>query len=146
VAAGLVLAGLVAVILAPAVAHLPVAEDRARGVDYLDARSWLDETFTVMDPDATIISWWAYSTPLWYGTIVEGRRPDIRIVDDRTRLDQDLGEIADVIRADLGKRPVYVVRRGQLIQELEDRFVLEQVTSDPGATIFRVVGTKAAGG
>jgi multisubunit Na+/H+ antiporter MnhB subunit len=145
VAAGLVLAALVAAILAPALARLPVAEDRARGVEYLDARSWLDGALAVMDPNATVISWWAYSTPLWYGTIVQGRRPDLRIVDDRTRLDQDLGEVADVIRANLGKRPVYVVRRGQQIQDLEDQFVLEQVTSDPGATIYRVVGAKAAG-
>jgi hypothetical protein len=145
VAGVLVLAGLVAAMLAPAFARLPVAEERARGVGYLDARSWLDGALAVLDPNATVVSWWAYSTPLWYATIVQGRRPDIRIVDDRTRLDQDLGEVADVIRADLGKRPVYVVRRGQQIQDLEDQFVLEQVTSDPGATIYRVVGAKAAG-
>ena len=29
-------------------------------------------------PDAVVISWWSYSTPLWYGQLVEGRRPDIR--------------------------------------------------------------------
>ena len=98
-----------------------------------------------MDPNATVISWWAYSTPLWYGTIVQGRRPDLRIVDDRTRLDQDLGEVSDVIRADLGKRPVYVLRQGQQIRELEDEFVLELVMADPGAPIYRVVGTRAAG-
>ena len=145
VAAGLVLAGVVAVLLAPALARLPVAEERARSVDYLDARSWLDGAFAVMDPNATVISWWAYSTPLWYGTIVQGRRPDLRIVDDRTRLDQDLGEVSDVIRADLGKRPVYVLRQGQQIRELEDEFVLELVMADPGAPIYRVVGTRAAG-
>ena len=39
-----------------------------------------------------VVSWWSYSTPLWYAQIVEGRRPDIFIVDDRTRLDQGLGQ------------------------------------------------------
>jgi hypothetical protein len=145
VAAGLVLAGLVAALLAPALARLPVAEDRAQAVGYLDARSWLDGALEVVEPDATVISWWAYSTPLWYGTIVEGRRPDIRIVDDRTRLDQDLGEVADVIRADLGTRPVYVLRPRREIRDLEDQFVLEEVMADPGAPIYRVVGVRGAG-
>ena len=43
---------------------------------------------------ASSISWWSYSTPLWYAQRVEGRRPDIVIVDDRTRLDENLGSIA----------------------------------------------------
>ena len=42
---------------------------------------------------------------------VEGRRPDIFIVDDRTRLDQGLGGLTDVIDANLGRRPVYVMRQ-----------------------------------
>ena len=46
-----------------------------------------------------IVSWWSYSTPLWYAQHVEGRRPDIDIVDDRTRLDENLGGLADVIDA-----------------------------------------------
>jgi glycosyltransferase involved in cell wall biosynthesis len=30
--------------------------------------------------------------PLWYAQLVEGRRPEIAIIDDRTRLDEQLGE------------------------------------------------------
>ena len=63
-----------------------------------------------MEPDAAIVSWWSYSTPLWYAQRVEGRRPDIAIIDDRTRLDENLGSLTDVIDANLGKRPVYVIR------------------------------------
>ena len=77
-----------------------------RRPDWLDAI--LDER--VAGRDAVIVSWWSYSTPLWYAQHVEGRRPDIRIVDDRTRLDEDLGEIADVIDANLGRRPVIVIQ------------------------------------
>ena len=145
VAGTLVLAGLVAAIIAPALARLPVAEERARSVAYLDARSWLGDALTAFQPDATVISWWAYSTPLWYGTIVQGRRPDLRIVDDRTLLDQGLGEVADVIRADLGKRPVYVIRPGDQIRALEDEFVLEQVLLAGGGSVYRVIGLRASG-
>lgn len=53
---------------------------------------------------------WSYSTPLWYAQRVEGRRPDLVIIDDRTRLDEGMGDIADVIDAHLGTSPVYVIR------------------------------------
>ena len=52
-----------------------------------------------------IVSWWSYSTPLWYAQVVEGRRPDIYIIDDRTRLDLNLGDVYDVIDALLPTRP-----------------------------------------
>ncbi|HEY8438109.1 MAG TPA: hypothetical protein VIK65_05795, partial [Candidatus Limnocylindrales bacterium] len=58
------------------------------------------------------VSWWSYSTPLWYATIVDGRRPDITIIDDRTRLDQNLGELDQVIARFLPTRPVYLIRNG----------------------------------
>ena len=35
---------------------------------------------------------------------------DVSIVDDRTRLDENLGDVVDVIDAQFGKRPVYLVR------------------------------------
>ena len=28
---------------------------------------WLDEAFDAMDPNALVLSWWSYSTPMWYG-------------------------------------------------------------------------------
>jgi glycosyltransferase involved in cell wall biosynthesis len=56
-------------------------------------------------PNAVIVSWWSFSTPLWYVQRVEQRRPDITIADDRTRLDEHLGDIPDVIDAQLGRKP-----------------------------------------
>ena len=60
--------------------------------------------------DAVFVSWWSDSTTLWYGQKVEGLRPDVYIVDDRTRLDDNLGEVWDVIDRFLGKRPVFLDR------------------------------------
>ena len=69
----------------------------------------MDRRAGAWSPTRVVVSWWSYSTPLWYAQLVEGRRPDVAIVDDRTRLDQDLGDVNDVIDANLG-RPVYLIR------------------------------------
>jgi Protein O-mannosyl-transferase TMEM260-like len=100
---------------------------------------WLDEAFTEFQPDAVVVSWWSYSTPLWYGQLIEGRRPDVWVVDDRTRLDLNLGEVDDVIDAWLGKRPVYVMRvTGSDIQTLAHRYAIEPV-GRPG-NLYLVTG------
>ena len=79
-----------------------------------------------MPDDAVIVSWWSYSTPLWYAQLVEGRRPDIDIIDDRTRLDRNLGDIYDVIDANLPTRPVYVIRiEPDEIVGLRERYELD---------------------
>jgi transmembrane protein TMEM260 (protein O-mannosyltransferase) len=101
---------LAAVLLAPTVADIPV---RFRTIDRSRDRSapaWVDRALDVMAPDAVIVSWWSYSTALWYAQLVQGRRPNILIIDDRTRLDDNLGGITDVIDRYLPTRPVYVIR------------------------------------
>ena len=100
---------------------------------------WLDEAFTAFEPNAVVISWWSYSTPLWYGQLVEGRRPDVWIVDDRTMLDLGMTEIGQVIEANLGKRPVYVIRvKESEVQALTNRYTIEPV-GRPG-NLYRVTG------
>jgi hypothetical protein len=103
------------------------------------APEWLDQALTAMDESAVVISWWSYSTPLWYGTLVEGRRPDITIVDDRTRLDEHLGDVRDVIEANIDTRPVYLIRitEGE-VDALRDRYAIEPV-GEPG-NLFHVTG------
>ncbi len=74
------------------------------------ARDWSRWALATVGRDAVIVSWWSYSTPLWYRTLVLGERPDVRVIDDRDRLDDGLGSVDAVIRANLGTRPVYLVR------------------------------------
>jgi hypothetical protein len=88
---------------------------RAESVDDstdVAAQRWTDEVLGILQPNAVVVSWWSYSTPLWYATIVDHRRPDITIVDDRNRLDQNLGELDQVIARFLPTRPVYLIRNG----------------------------------
>jgi hypothetical protein len=132
----------VAILLPTAVA----LQTRWRAVDrsstvWVDA--WLDQAFTAMEPNALVLSWWSYSTPMWYGQLVEHRRPDISIVDDRTRLDEDLGSITDVIEANLDTRPVYLILASPSeIEALRSRYVIEQV-GQPG-NLYRVTGRQEA--
>ena len=105
--------------------------------------AWVDTALEVMARDAVVVSWWSYSTPLWYAQHVEGRRPDIWIVDDRTRLDEDLGDIYDVIDANLPDRPVYVIRDDpREIDELAARYELEPVMGPTARSLVRVIAPR----
>ena len=99
-----------------------------------------------IEDGAVVVSWWSTSTVLWYAQYVDGLRPDLTIVDDRTRLDLDYGEATDVIAQFLGSRPVYVIRANNydlgLVMEL---YHLEPLTTEPATNVYRVVGVRGAG-
>jgi hypothetical protein len=139
--------GLAVVLLVPTA--LDIGE-RARRVDRshdLIARSWLDGTLEVLEPNAVVVSWWSYSTPLWYAQHVEGRRPDVTIIDDRTRLDEDLGDIYAVIDANLPTRPVYVIRADpREVAGLAARYELEPIGGPDARFLTRVVRPREGGG
>jgi hypothetical protein len=133
-------------LVAPAVIAAPTTR---LGVDQsADTRAadWSCWTFGVVEPDAVLVTWWGFSTPLWYRQVILGERPDVRVIDDRTRLDENLGSVDDVIRANLGSGAVYLVRRGEDTLDLEQRWQVE-VVLDPDGTqpLLRVVGPRAAG-
>jgi hypothetical protein len=134
-----------AALVLPAAVAFP---DRHRAVDRSPdngARIWLEAALAQFRANAVVVSWWSYSTPLWYAQKVEGRRQDVFIVDDRTRLDLDLGEATDVVARYLGQRPIYVIRANQHdLGLVTARFELRQGT---GATsnIFEVVGPSRVG-
>jgi transmembrane protein TMEM260 (protein O-mannosyltransferase) len=110
------------------------------------ASEWLDRTLATIEPDAVIVSWWSYSTPLWYAQVIEGRRPDISIIDDRTRLDQNLGDIYDVIDSNLPTRPVYVIRiEPAEIARVEQRYVTEPINGFDPSMLARVIRPREAG-
>lgn len=119
------------------------AVDRSRDTM---ARAWVDHVLSDMESGAVIVSWWSYSTTLWYAQVVEGRRPDIDIIDDRTRLDRNLGDIYDVIELYLPTRPVYVIRiEPAEIAGVRDRYVLDQIDGFDPSMLARVVSRREAG-
>ncbi len=97
--------------------------------------------------NSVIVSWWSTSTTLWYGQNVLGLRPDIFIVDDRTRLDDNLGEVQDVLNRYLGNRPVFAIRVDGGIDgmvALAAEYDLKTFVLDGGVTISQVVSRKGS--
>jgi hypothetical protein len=135
----------VVVLLGPTLAALP---SRAGIVDRTTDRSaqaWLDVVMGELEPGAVVLSWWSFSTPLWYAQLIEGRRPDIAVIDDRTRLDEHLGELTDVIDANLGTHPVYVIRFAPSdLEPLRARYDLAPLVSPLAANVVRVSARAAA--
>ena len=138
--------GLAASLLIPTAFALPYRLARVDRSADLEARQWVDRALLVMRPDAVVVSWWSYSTPLWYAQHIEGQRPDLAVIDDRTRLDQGLGDVTDVIDANLPNRPVYVIRVDPAeIAALERRYVLDHVDGNDARALTRVVSRREAG-
>jgi hypothetical protein len=111
--------------------------------DYLFGRQWLEAVLPALEPDSVVVSWWGYSTPLWYAQLIEDRRPDVAVIDDRTRLDQRLGTATDVIERYLDERPVYLIRLPRDIPALEDSYVLTILPQAPmWGPVYRVDGRR----
>jgi transmembrane protein TMEM260 (protein O-mannosyltransferase) len=106
------------------------------------AQAWLAEVLPLLPHNAVLVSWWSTSTPLWYAQKVEGERPDIFVVDDRTMLDLGLGRAPDVIKRYLGEnRPVYVIRlAGPDTEELTDQFDMAVVAGQGSEAVWQVRG------
>ncbi|HSW41956.1 MAG TPA: DUF2723 domain-containing protein [Patescibacteria group bacterium] len=143
---GAVFAALLAVgMVLPAALAAPTTAariDMSRDTRATDWSRWVLETASA---NATVVSWWSFSTPLWYRTVVLGERPDLRILDDRDRLDENLGSVDDVIRANVAARPVYLVRLPGEMGDLEATWILEVIPDPNGIQpLHRVVGPRPA--
>ena len=94
---------------------------------------WLDAAYAILPRDAVVISWWSYSTPLWYGRWVEGRRPDVQIVDDRNLLDDGYDTVQNAVRHfEAEGRPIFLIRQPQQIESLASQYHLVQHDTIPG--------------
>jgi hypothetical protein len=141
-----VVAGL---LLAPTLIALP-GRARSAEIDRSGDRAaqvWTADVLAALEPDAVVVSWWSYSTPLWYATIVDARRTDICIIDDRDRLDHDLGDLDQVIDRYVATRPVYLIRNGSSeLGALAGRYVIAPIASPTAGNVLRVTAGVDHGG
>lgn len=141
---GIVLATMVAaVLITPSLAAMPA---RFRLVDASTdhiARTWLDTVLPKLPADAVVVSWWSYSTTLWYALYVEHLRPDVTVIDDSTIVQERLGSASAVVDSYLGVRPVYVIRLPNDLPQFAQRYVLTPLPGVIGGPVYRVDGMRA---
>ncbi len=99
-----------------------------------DADLWVASVHRALPPNAVVISWWSYSTPLWHHRWVLGERPDVTIIDDRNILDDGYRTMARAVAAHLGRRPVYVVPPDWEYLRITERWQTRTVSTYPGYT------------
>lgn len=138
-----VAAALAALVPDSAVAHRSVELD-ASGDIY--SRIWLDDVLTALPQDAVVFSWWGWSTTLWYGLHVEGRRPDILVIDDRDVLDDGYGGGVAVVDRWLGQRPLYLIRLGDEIEAIREVWPLRELPGvGAGSPVWEVLPPPSGG-
>ena len=110
------------------------------------ARAWLDSILAALPPNAVVISWWSWSTALWYGLYAEHRRPDLLVIDDRDVLDDGYESGTAALEHWLGVRPVYLIRLDDDIARIAERYRLEPLEGLAGGTaVYRVVPPETGG-
>ncbi|MES2210690.1 MAG: DUF2723 domain-containing protein [Chloroflexota bacterium] len=134
-------------LLLPTAADVGIRAELADSSHDTAARRWVTAVLANVEPNAVIVSWWSTSTVLWYAQFVDQLRPDITVVDDRTRLDRNYGEATDVIALFLGSRPVYVIRaNGYDLGLVLAQYDLEPIGAQSVSDVYRVVGVRGSGG
>jgi hypothetical protein len=86
--------------------------ERADRSDDRSGQEYVDAVFAALPPNAAILSYWDASTPLWHGQLVEGRRPDVLIVDDTNIVYENWGTRERRISSLICERPVFILRLG----------------------------------
>jgi hypothetical protein len=71
--------------------------------------TYVDTVFATLAPDSVMFSQWDTSTPLWYGRFVDGRRPDVTIMDDSNIVYDGWGTRERAIAAFVCTRPVFIL-------------------------------------
>ena len=85
------------------------------------AAEYADDVFTNLPPNAAIFTSWDAASPLWYGRYIDGRRPDLLIVDDTNIVYEGWGTREARIASLICQRPVFIIRAnaGELAVTLE---------------------------
>lgn len=132
VRAGAVVLAAVIVLALPGQRALAGQAQQRGAADDSGAR-WLDAAYAILPRDAVVISWWSYSTTLWYGRWVEERRPDVEIVDDRDLLDDGYETVPNAVaHFEALHRPIFLIRQPGDIASLEYRYHLVEHDTIPG--------------
>jgi transmembrane protein TMEM260 (protein O-mannosyltransferase) len=138
VGAGALVLALAALLPAGSLATLYAERDQSAN---RDADNWVASVHDALPPNAVVISWWSYSTPLWYHRWVLDERPDVKLIDERNILDDGYGTIDAAIDTFLDRRPVYVVPPFWEVERITATWRTATVATYPGYTdLLRIEG------
>ena len=137
-------AGAVVVALAAALPAYGVLElyDERDLSDDREASRWVKGVYNQLPENAVVLSWWSFSTPLWYHRWVLGERPDVKIIDGRNILDDGYGDIIGAVEAHIGQRPIFVIPENDYQRDLiTSRYRTENVPTAAGyGDMLRIEG------
>jgi Protein O-mannosyl-transferase TMEM260-like len=127
-----------------------------RSEDY-SAYKFAQEVMEIVEPNALVLAQWTSATPLEYAQIVEGRRPDVEILDRgllglavRDQLKREgiatsdeygpfaVAVLTERVREELNERPVYIMEDDPIFR---DSFCLERLEQG----IFRILPQDESG-
>ncbi len=74
------------------------------------AEQYVDDLFALLPENAAVLTFWGASPPLWYATLVDGRRTDVLVVDDTNIVYEGWQTREARIKDLICERPVYLVR------------------------------------
>ena len=107
------------------------------------AENWVASVHSQLPPNSVVISWWSYSTPLWYHRWILGERPDVTIIDERNILDDGYRTMRNAILAHIGRRPVFVVPPTWEYARIVNEFQTRSVATYPGySEILEIEGIR----
>ncbi len=75
-----------------------------------NARAMLDQ----VEPDAIIFGWYLTAPPLEYLQVVEGQRPDVKVIN---RVFIGWNEMRQLIKRKIDVRPIYLVERDSALAD-----------------------------
>jgi len=127
-----------------------------RSEDY-SAYNFAQEVMEIVEPNALVLAQWTSATPLEYAQIVEGRRPDVKVLDRgllglavRDRLKREgiatsdeygpfaVAVLTERVREEMNERPVYIMEDDPIFR---DSFCLEPLEQG----IFRILPQDESG-
>ena len=79
-------------------------------VDERGADDFSSALFAALPANAALLSFWGPSPALWYAQLVDGKRPDVLIVDDTNIVYEGWGTREARIASLICTRPVYALR------------------------------------
>lgn len=133
-ATGLAATGTAAVSVAGLALAAGIALENLPEVDRSGDRSaevYADSVLGALPPDAAILTFWGASPPLWHAIHVQGRRPDVLVIDDSNIVYEGWGTREHRIDTLICQRPVFIIRLTD--RDLESTSAVYRLTE-----VFRV--------